>query len=105
MRHMHSIPPPPSERAAVPPDLEALILSCLAKDKAGRPASVAALAETLESCADAHSWTSTRAEAWWATRRSSHPPAAAEPASGELTRRTLVAADLEQRLFDGKRSA
>jgi eukaryotic-like serine/threonine-protein kinase len=105
MRHMHSIPPPPSERAAVPPDLEALILSCLAKDKAGRPPSAAALAATLESCADAHGWTSTRAEAWWATRGSSHPPTAAAPASGELTRRTLVAADLEQRLLDGKRSA
>jgi serine/threonine-protein kinase len=30
MRHMHSMPPPPSERAAVPADLEQVILGCLA---------------------------------------------------------------------------
>jgi eukaryotic-like serine/threonine-protein kinase len=105
MRHMHSIPPPPSERATVPPDLEALILSCLAKEKAGRPASVAALAQRLDACADAHSWTQAQAEAWWATRASSRPLSSTEPVASGPTRRTLVAADLEQRLLDDKRSA
>jgi eukaryotic-like serine/threonine-protein kinase len=105
MRHMHSIPPPPSERATVPPDLEALILGCLAKEKAGRPASVAVLAQRLDACADAHSWTQAQAEAWWSTRASSRPPSTTESVASGPTRRTLVAADLEQRLLDEERSA
>jgi hypothetical protein len=89
----------------VPPELDTLILSCLAKDKSARPASVAALSQGLDACADAHAWTPTEAEAWWSARPSSRPPSAAEPASGGPTRRTLLAADLEQRLLDDKRSA
>ncbi|HEY6080916.1 MAG TPA: serine/threonine-protein kinase [Polyangiaceae bacterium] len=105
MRHMHSIPPPPSESVPVPPELDALILSCLAKEKADRPAGVAALAQALDACADAHSWSPTEAEAWWSTRASTRPPSVAEPESNPTTRRTLVAADLEQRLRVGKRTA
>ncbi len=43
--HVHTPPPPPSSRAdqPIPKELDALILDCLAKDRAERPLSAAAL--------------------------------------------------------------
>ncbi len=65
--HLHSPPPPPSERAdGVPADLESVVLRCLAKRPDERPADAQALADALAACADAGSWTSERARAWWA---------------------------------------
>jgi serine/threonine-protein kinase len=45
--HVNQAPVPPRQLAQVPEELDRIILSCLAKDKAERPASVAALRETL----------------------------------------------------------
>jgi serine/threonine-protein kinase len=45
--HVTRPPVPPRELAQVPEELDRVILSCLAKDKAGRPASVAALRDAL----------------------------------------------------------
>jgi eukaryotic-like serine/threonine-protein kinase len=107
--HLHSVPPPPSTRVAVPEDLERVILSCLEKSKQARPASARALALALERCAAAGTWKSADADHWWASAESVRRAAVAEPAftlaSGEQTRRTLAVADLEQRLADAKRSA
>lgn len=107
--HLHSSPPAPSTRVPVPADLERVILSCLEKSKEARPASARALADALESCADAGSWKSADAERWWASAESLRPTVMPESAftlaSGEQTRRTLAVADLEQRLADAKRSA
>ncbi|HTE53896.1 MAG TPA: serine/threonine-protein kinase [Kofleriaceae bacterium] len=57
--HIHSAPVAPSLRlgAAVPADLEALLLSCLEKDPARRPASARALQSALRACRDARTWT------------------------------------------------
>jgi eukaryotic-like serine/threonine-protein kinase len=51
--HLHSTPPPPADRLGqpLPADLEAVILSCLNKDRNERPASARALAKALAACA------------------------------------------------------
>src|SRR5262249_50313237 len=53
-KHLHATPEAMSERAdvSVPPFLEALVLRCLAKDPAERPASAEELGALLEGCAD-----------------------------------------------------
>lgn len=107
--HLHSVAPPPSERAAVPADLERVIVACLEKSKEARPASARALARALEGCEAAGSWGSAEAEAWWASAPLSARAAPADSpftlGSGEQTRRTVAIADLEKRLADAKRSA
>ena len=66
--HLRSPPEPPGSRLrrAVPPDLEALLLRCLEKDPARRPADARELADMLSACADAGAWTEADARAWWA---------------------------------------
>jgi serine/threonine-protein kinase len=63
---------------AVPPELEALVASCLSRSVDARPASAAALAERLDAIVPTVGrWTQDEARAWWAR----HPvpePAAAE---------------------------
>jgi serine/threonine-protein kinase len=76
--HLCEKPVPPSERLGQPidPTLEAVIMGCLAKDARSRPRSVKALSSLLERSAEAHSWSSAQADAWWAE----HPLArASEP--------------------------
>jgi serine/threonine-protein kinase len=67
MRHVDAQPVPPSQRAqvAVPSELEALVLSCLAKDPAQRPADAAALRRGLRAVPLAEPWTDDDAARWW----------------------------------------
>jgi eukaryotic-like serine/threonine-protein kinase len=69
-QHLHAEVIAPSRRSklAVPPDLEALILSCLAKDAAERPASAAKLLRAL-SLLEIEEWTEDEATAWWSEHR------------------------------------
>ncbi|HEY6726766.1 MAG TPA: serine/threonine-protein kinase [Polyangiaceae bacterium] len=67
--HLHTLPEAPSRHAPVPPDLERVILTCLAKDPAARPASAAELVRALEQCEAMGSWEARDAEAWWQGRR------------------------------------
>jgi serine/threonine protein kinase len=67
-QHLHATVTPPSELCAVPSDLEAILLACLAKDPADRPQSAAELVDRLEGCRDAASWKRAEARAWWAER-------------------------------------
>jgi serine/threonine-protein kinase len=69
--HLHSVPDPPSTRlkAPVSPDLENVLLACLAKRPEDRPASAQALRDRLRACAAAGRWTNARAAAWWALHR------------------------------------
>jgi hypothetical protein len=64
---------PPSTRAPapLPPELDALILECLAKDPSQRPPSARALQARLRAIPFANPWTRERAEEWW----TSHSPA------------------------------
>ena len=53
----------------IPAALEALVLSCLAKDPDERPPSAEWLAARLVECETAEDWTSARARTWWETSR------------------------------------
>jgi hypothetical protein len=74
-QHLHSAPEPPSKRAGrdIGPDLERLVLACLAKDRDDRPADGAALLDALEACAVAEPWDQRAARSWWADWLGRHP--------------------------------
>jgi eukaryotic-like serine/threonine-protein kinase len=78
--HLHSAPVPPSVRRSEPlaPDLEAVVLRCLAKDREERPQTALAFAELLRSCRDAGTWTEAEAASYW------QPPA--QPATNDRPR-------------------
>jgi serine/threonine-protein kinase len=65
--HLHTLPVPPSERLgqALPAALEALVLACLEKDPARRPASASALRSRLGELAEADPWSEEAARVWW----------------------------------------
>jgi serine/threonine-protein kinase len=68
--HLHTPPVAPSKAGFdVPADLEAVLMSCLAKDRGDRYASARALDAALAACADAGGWTSSDAASWWNERR------------------------------------
>ena len=48
-----------------PPDLDALVVSCLAKDRADRPRSPRDLLQRLDAIALHEPWTDARACEWW----------------------------------------
>jgi eukaryotic-like serine/threonine-protein kinase len=79
-KHLHETPIPPSERlgAPLPGDLEALVLSCIAKKPAERPASAAVLRDALAACVDASRYDVAASRAWWLRHRAEpehQPPA------------------------------
>jgi len=65
--HLHTRPVPPSEKLgrALPEPIEALVLACLEKDRARRPASASELRERLSALAQAFPWSEDEARAWW----------------------------------------
>jgi serine/threonine-protein kinase len=67
LAHAQTPPEPPSSRTEmpIPPELEALVLSCLAKDPAHRPKSARDLLQRLDSVALEQPWTEARAREWW----------------------------------------
>jgi serine/threonine-protein kinase len=97
--HLHSVPPPPSERidAPVPQDLEQLILTCLQKSPDERVPDARSLQSQLRACRDAHSWSEDDARHWF----TQHGPAlrARKRRSGVSGSATL-AVDLGLRLAE-----
>src|SRR5262249_7243485 len=65
LQHVTQPPRPPSELARLAPELEAILLRCLAKQPADRYATAAALAEALEALPPAGDWSKADAAAWW----------------------------------------
>ena len=92
--HLHSQPEPPSARlrAPVAPDLEALLLACLAKRPEDRPASANDLRQRLRRCTSAERWTHERAAGWWSTHR--HALRSGSPRDVPATAATELAAQL-----------
>jgi serine/threonine-protein kinase len=70
LEHAHTIPIPPSARTElpIPAELDALVLSCLAKKAADRPQSARELSRRLSEIPIGR-WTETRAREWWAAHR------------------------------------
>jgi eukaryotic-like serine/threonine-protein kinase len=67
MAHAYSAPQPPSARTPtpIPADLDALILSCLAKEREHRPQSARELLARLDAVHLPQAWTEARAREWW----------------------------------------
>lgn len=67
VHHVQRAPTPPSQRSEfeVPPALDELILFCLEKDPARRPASAEELSGRLDACRLEEAWTQERARNWW----------------------------------------
>lgn len=67
--HVEQAPELPSRRlgAALPKDLERLVMDCLAKDPDDRPSSAAELRARILAC-DVAPWTAADAAAWWSER-------------------------------------
>jgi len=73
--HARTPPPRPSSRVelSIPPALEDLVMECLQKDPAQRPASAEILHVRLGEIPLPSEWSGERAEKWWSTHR---PPRA-----------------------------
>jgi hypothetical protein len=69
--HAHTPPPRPSTRAElpIPAPLEDLVMECLEKDPARRPASAEAMSTRLDAVSLGSAWTVERAERWWEMHR------------------------------------
>ncbi|HKT81291.1 MAG TPA: serine/threonine-protein kinase [Vicinamibacterales bacterium] len=67
VQHVQAEPVPPSQRTElpVPPNLEAVILQCLAKDPAARPQDASALYEMMIGCKTCDDWSRDKARGWW----------------------------------------
>ncbi len=93
--HLRSQPLPPSVRLgrALPRDLEATLLDCLAKKPEDRPGSAEALRERLLAC-DVPPWTVDDARRWWQEHGAKSGPSRPSP-SGRST--TALAVDLTAR--------
>jgi serine/threonine-protein kinase len=99
--HLHSTPPPPSERidAPIPSDLEQLILTCLQKSPDARVPDARTLQTRLRACQDAQRWSEEDARRWFVE----HGPAlrAKKPRSSVSGSATL-AVDLGLRLAEAE---
>ena len=71
MQHVQAEPKRPSQRVElpIPAALEALVMECLEKDPARRPASAEVVSERLDAVPLTSEWTAERAEEWWAMHR------------------------------------
>lgn len=71
LKHINEAPVPPSRRIelAIPPAMDDLVLACLAKKPADRPASAGEVARRLAAAIGGDAWTPLRAQAWWERHR------------------------------------
>jgi hypothetical protein len=74
--HVQRQPTPPSASSEldIPKELDQIVLDCLAKEPAARPANAEALSARLDAVPCASSWTEQNAARWWETHRPSTTP-------------------------------
>jgi serine/threonine-protein kinase len=67
MHHVNEEPAPPSRRSEIkiPPELDALILTCLSKERSDRPQTGDELRSALDAIPLTAPWTRARARKWW----------------------------------------
>ena len=87
LQHVTQPPRPPSELVRVAPALEAVVMTCLAKQPAERYPTAAALAEALEALPPAGDWSKADAAAWWEQFRKAQ---ASEAAASAARTRTIT---------------
>jgi serine/threonine-protein kinase len=73
--HVDRVPEPPSQRTElpIPPQLDAIVLACLAKRPEARPQTAEELATRLASVPLAREWNTQRAREWWNLNRPTKP--------------------------------
>jgi serine/threonine-protein kinase len=104
LAHVNDQPVRPSARSSltIPDRLDGLILQCLAKDPAERPASAVDLSNLLAGTVPEDSWTAGAAHAWWDQHRlNEHPGStrgapAGKPGSGRERRRSRPRLDSDE---------
>jgi serine/threonine protein kinase len=67
VQHLQGVPVPPSQRTElpVPPDLDAFVMACLAKDPANRPRNAEEMLVLLDGSRRARRWNNESARDWW----------------------------------------
>jgi serine/threonine-protein kinase len=87
IQHVTATPKPPSTmtKNPIPPELEALILRCLAKSPADRPATAAELGKLLRDVPSARAWSDEIAAKWWSDFRRLPRPASASASTLTIT--------------------
>jgi serine/threonine-protein kinase len=97
LAHVRNQPASLSEPSSVsiPPALESVVMACLEKDPARRPATVADVAERLAASVPGEPWSAAQARRWW-QERADAPPVSPQPA--DAPPQTLVPERLSSRL-------
>jgi serine/threonine-protein kinase len=84
LAHLHEPPAPlPNDIPELCPDLQAIILRCLAKDPQRRFSNAESLDLALAQCTSAGQWTEAQARAWW--KSAGEPTAEANPTLADQT--------------------
>jgi eukaryotic-like serine/threonine-protein kinase len=93
-RSLHDNVEAPSKRLgrALPEKLEALVMSCLARNRDDRPADAAAFRAALLACDDVGVWTAEEAKTWWAERPTRIPTSISPGSSASPFTATLAVA-------------
>ncbi|TXD36111.1 protein kinase [Lujinxingia vulgaris] len=83
LKQINEDPPRPSEvlGRVIDADLEDLVMQCLSRKAAERPATMRELAEALEACGASARWDAAQAKAWWERHGAKLVPAAKAVAS------------------------
>jgi eukaryotic-like serine/threonine-protein kinase len=107
--HLYTEPEPPSlRRSGLPPELDAVILRCLAKDPRERFADAESLRAALRACSSTGVWSSEHAASWWGEHRDAFRAhcvarrqalaAATDPTHAASADGSAIKIDLERRL-------
>ncbi len=92
LRHLNEAPVPPSRRVElpIPGPLDDVVLACLAKDPAARPATAAELATRLQAALGPARWEAAQAAEWWERHHPEMVEVAEPEPPGRAVSKTLI---------------